>query len=92
MSLFRQFMVPPPFKSTKDIFCLLAERVVNPNRKISFHNLEFKLSGVSVRDTIQLRIVPRSDKEIAEICFWRENDFLGTQKIRLEDINLANPL
>ena len=90
MSLFRQFMVPPPFKSTKDVFCLMTERVVNPYRKISFHNLEFKLSGVSVRDTIQLRIVPNKEKDIAEIRFWRESDFLGTQKIRLEDINLVH--
>lgn len=89
-SLFREFMVPPPFKSTKDIFCLMTERVVNPYRKISFNNLEFKLSGVSVRDTIQLRIVPNMDKGIAEIRFWRESDFLGTQKIRLEDINLVH--
>jgi hypothetical protein len=89
-SLFREFIVPPPFKSTKDIFCLMVERVVNPYRKILFHNLEFKLSGVSVRDTIQLRIVPHKDKGIAEIRFWRESDFLGTQKIRLEDINLVH--
>jgi hypothetical protein len=61
-SLFREFMVPPPFKSTKDISCLLAERVVNPYQKISFNNLEFKLSGVSVRDTVQLRIVPNRDE------------------------------
>lgn len=88
-SLFRQFLVPPPFQSTKDVFCLMTERVVNPYRKISFHKLEFKLSGVSVRDTIQLRIVPNEEKGIAEIRFWRESDFLGTQKIRLEDINLV---
>lgn len=89
-SLFREFMVPPPFKSTKDVFCLLAERVVNPYRKISFNNLEFKLSGVSVRDTVQLRIVPNRDAGIAEIRFWRDNDFLGTQKIRLEDVDLVH--
>ena len=65
----------------------MTERVVNPYRKISFHNLEFKLSGVSVWDTIQLRIVPHTDKGIAEIRFWRGSDFLGAQKIRLEDIN-----
>jgi hypothetical protein len=89
-TLFREFVVPPPFKSTKDIFCLLTERVVNPYRKISFNNLEFKLSGVSPRDTIQLRIVPQLDKGIAEIRFWHENDFLGVQKIRLEDLNLVH--
>jgi hypothetical protein len=89
-SLFRQFLVPPPFKSTKDVFCLMTERVVNPYRKISFHNLEFRLSGVSVRDIIQLRIVPNKEKNIAEIRFWREKDFLETQKIRLEEINLVH--
>lgn len=89
-SLFRQFMVPPPFQNTKDVFCLMTERVVNPYRKISFNNLEFKLSGVSVRDTIQLRIVPHLNKGIAEIRFWRESDFLGVQKVRLEDINLVH--
>lgn len=68
----------------------MTERVVNPYRKISFYNLEFKLSGVSVRDTIRLRIVPDKDKAKAEIRFWRESDFLGIQKIRLEDINLVH--
>jgi hypothetical protein len=68
----------------------MTERVVNPYRKISFYNLEFKLSGVSVRDTIQLRIVPHKEKGIAEIRFWCETHFLGTQKIRLEDINLVH--
>lgn len=89
-SLFRPFIVPPPFQSTKDIFCLLAERVVNPYRKISFNNLEFKLTGVSVRDPVQLRIVPQKEKGIAEIRFWREGVFLGTQKVRLEDIDLVH--
>jgi hypothetical protein len=37
--------------------------------KISFNNLEFKIPGVSVRDTIQLRIVPKNDAGIAEIRF-----------------------
>jgi len=90
LSLFREFMIPPPFRSTKDVFCLLAERVVNPYRKISFNNLEFKLSGVSVRDTIQLRIVPNRQKGTAEIRLWRDSDFLGTEKIRLQDVDLVH--
>ena len=83
-------MVPPPFKSTKDIFCLKEERIVNPYRKISFNNLEFKLSGVSVRDTIQLRIAPNKETGMAEIRFWCENELKGIQKVRLEDIKLVH--
>jgi hypothetical protein len=89
-SLFREFLVPPPFRSTKDIFSLKAERVVNQYRKISFNNLEFKLSGVSVRDTVQLRIVPNMETGMAEIRFWCENQLIAVQKARLEDINLVH--
>jgi hypothetical protein len=85
-SLFREFIIRPPFKSTKDIFCLFAERVVNPYRRIPISNLEFKLSGVSVRDTVQLRIVPNKDTGIAKIRFWRDMDFSGAQKVRVEDL------
>lgn len=89
-SLFREFMVPPPFKSTKDIFSLKAERVVNPYRKISFNNLEFKLPGVSPRDTVQLRIVPNKETGMAEIRFWHDNRLIAVQKIRDEDLNLVH--
>jgi len=47
-SLFREFAVPPPFQSSKDIFFLRAERVLNPYPKISFRNLEFRISGVPI--------------------------------------------
>jgi hypothetical protein len=59
-------------------------RCFNPYRKVSFQNLEFRLPGVSVRDTIQLRIVPNRDKGLAEIRFWRESDFLDAQKKSLD--------
>lgn len=87
-TLFREFLVPPPFLSTKDVFSLRAERVVNPYHRISFNNLEFKLAGVSPRDTVQLRIVPLPEKGLAEFRFWHDNRFLGAQKARLEDVNL----
>lgn len=88
-SLFREFKVPPPFQSSKDIFCLRAERVVNPYRKISFNNLEFKISGVPIRETIQLRIVPDKDNGLAEVRFWFKNKLVGIQKVKNEDLNLV---
>jgi len=42
-SLFREFRVSPPFKSTKDIFCLRVDRMVNSYRKVSINNLELKV-------------------------------------------------
>ena len=89
-TLFREFEVPPPFRSTKDIFSLKAERVVDQYRKISFNNLEFKLDGVSVRDRVQLRIVPDVGHGMAKIRFWAENRLVGIQKIKSESLNLVH--
>jgi len=89
-SLFREFSVPPPFESTKDIFCLRAERVVNPYRKISFNNLQFQLKGVAIRNTVQLRIVPNLETGIAEIRVWNENNLAGVFKAKNEDLKLVH--
>ena len=89
-TLFREFMVPPPYQSAKDIFCLRAERVVNPYRKISFNNLEFRVSGVPIRDKVQLRIVPDKQSRLAEIRFWYNNQLVGIQKVRNEDLSLVH--
>lgn len=89
-SLFRDFMVPPPYQSTKDIFCLRAERVVNPYRKISFNNLELKVSGAPIRGAVQLRIVPDRRSGLAEIRLWYNNQLLGIQKVKNEDLNLVH--
>jgi hypothetical protein len=88
-SLFREFMVPPPYQSTKDIFCLRAERFVNPYRKISFNNLELMVSGVPIRGQVQLRIVPDKQSGLAEIRFWYNNKLVGVQKVKNEDLNLV---
>ncbi len=89
-SLFREFMVPPPYQSSKDIFCLKAERVVNLYRKISFNNLELKVSGVPIRGTVQLRIVPDRQSGLVEIRFWYQNRLVGIQKVKNEDLNLVH--
>ena len=68
-SLFREFVIPSPFISTKDIFVLRAERVVNAYRKISFNNLELNVSGVPIRERVSLGIAPDKKTKMAEIRF-----------------------
>lgn len=89
-TLFEEFEVPPPFRSTKDIFSLKAERVVDQYRRISFNTLEFNLEGVSVRDRVQLRIVPDVRDGLAEIRFWYEDRFLGIRKTKSDSLNLVH--
>ncbi len=73
-----------------DIFCLRAARVVNPYRKISFNNLEFRIPGVPIRDTVQLRIIPDKESGLAEIRFWWDNKLVSSQKVKNEDLNLVH--
>jgi len=88
-TLFKEFTISPPFKSTKDIFCLRVERMVNPYRKISINNLELKVPGAPLHERIQLRIVPDRKSGVSEVRFWHEDEFLGMQKVKNSDLNLV---
>jgi len=68
-SLFREFRIRPPFLSSKDIFCLRVERMVNPYRKISINNLELRVLGAPLHEKIQLRIVPDKESGVSEVRF-----------------------
>jgi hypothetical protein len=89
-TLFREFVLPTPYKSTKDIFALRDERTVNPYRKISFNKLVINITGVPIRDRVSLRIVPDLALGMAEIRFWYKNELVGTYQVRNEDLNLPN--
>jgi len=88
-TLFREFRIMPPFKSTKDIFCLRIDRMVNSYRKVSINNLELKVPGAPLHEKIQLRIVPDRKSGVSEVRFWHEDEFLGSQRVKNADLNLV---
>jgi hypothetical protein len=83
-SLFREFKIRPPFQSVKDIFCLRMDRIVDSYRKISIHNLQFKVHA-DPRKQVNLRIYPLDD-EISEIRFWCEGKLIDVQKVKNSDL------
>lgn len=89
-SLFREFTIPKPYLSTKDIFALRDERTVNQYRKISFNKLVINITGVPIRDKVRLRIVPDLRSGMAEIRFWSKDELVGTYQVKNEDLNLPN--
>jgi len=89
-SLFREFVVPPPFQSTKDIFCLRAERRVDNYRKISFNNIQLSVFSAPILEKVQLRITPDKETGLAEIRLWYKNRFLGAHTVKNKDINLVH--
>ena len=76
--------------TTKDIFALRAERVVNPYRKISFNKLNLSPSGVPPRERVALRIAPDKNTGLAETRFWYDKKLVGITKVRNEDLNIPN--
>jgi len=88
-TLFRTFSITPPFQSTKDIFCLRAERMVNSYRKISINKLEFKVPNAPIHEKIQLRIIPEKESGLSEVRFWHKDRFLGTQIVKNNDLNIV---
>jgi hypothetical protein len=89
-TLFRTFSITPPFLSSKDIFCLRAERMVNAYHKISINNLEFKVPNAPIHERIQLRIIPEKESGISEVRFWYKDRFLGTQIVKNCDLNVVH--
>ena len=70
-------VLPKPFTSTKGVFTLRAERMVNAYRKIYINNLELNVSGVPIRERVYLRIVPDKKSGLAEIRFWYKDNLVG---------------
>jgi hypothetical protein len=89
-SLFRKFVIPSSFTSTRDIFALKDIRVVSPYRKISIRNLQLQVSGVPPRERVALRISPDKDTGLSQIRFWYDKKLASVQSVRSEELNIPN--
>lgn len=77
-SLFRQFSVPKPYRSTKDLFCLREKRMVNAYHKISLWNKEIFVPKVPLRDYVEVFIIPDKQRGIVDLRFWWNNQLVHT--------------
>lgn len=88
-NVFRKFFVPPPFKTTKDIFCFRIDRVVDSYRSVSINNLQIKFNNAPIRETITLRIHPDQKSDLSEVRFWFKDQLLDVQFIKTSLLGLA---
>ena len=86
-NLFRPFRIPPPFQSTKDIFCFRMDRTVDAYRTVSINNLKIKFSNAPIHEKLQLRIHPDILTGLSEIRFWHKDKLLDVQKVKTKLIN-----
>jgi hypothetical protein len=75
-SLFRPFVLPKPYTSAKDVFCLREKRMVNGYRKISLLNHEIRVSKVPLREEVEVHVVPDTAREALEVRIWWENQMV----------------
>jgi hypothetical protein len=69
-SLFRPFVLPRPYTSTKDVFCLRSTRMVNGYRKISLFNELIDIPNVPLRDNVDVHLVPDISRQALEVRVW----------------------
>jgi hypothetical protein len=84
-SLFRDFCIPAPFQSLKDIFCLRTHRTVDGYRNISLNNVRFPVPKALPGDTLNLRIYPLNSF-VSELRIWKHNSLLDVRKIKNTDL------
>ncbi len=88
-SVFRNFFIPPPYKTTKDIFCFRAARTVDSYRCVSINNQKIKFNHAPIRETVNLRIHPDDQSGLSEVRFWFKDQLLDVQFIKTNLLGLS---
>jgi hypothetical protein len=84
-SLFRPFVLPKPYKSTKDVFCLRTTRTVDGYRRISLDRHSIEVPKVDIREDVDLRLVPDLAKNVLEVRIWFEDKLVHSVNLPLNE-------
>jgi hypothetical protein len=84
-TLFRPFVLPKPYSSTKDIFCLREKRGVNPYRRVSFYHHEIPAPHVPIGDEVNVHLVPDMSKGTFEVRIWWKEKLVQTVIYLIKD-------
>ncbi len=83
-SLFRKFMVPKPYRSPRDVFCLRATRMVNAYRRISLFKHEIEVPNVPLREDVNVHLVPDVARQLMHIRIWWNNKLVHSVSLPLQ--------
>ena len=86
-TLFRPFTLPKPYISTKDVFCIREKRRVNGYRRISLFNYEIEVPNVSLREEVEVHLIPEIKRNALEIRIWWENQMVHSVVYQLKDFS-----
>jgi len=84
-SLFRPFVLPKPYTSTKDVFCLREKRMVNGYRRISLFNHEIPVPHVPLREEVEVHLIPDTKRDVLEVRIWSANQMVHSVTYSLKE-------
>jgi len=84
-SLFRPFVLPKPYTSAKDVFCLREKRMVNGYRRISLFNHEIEVPKVPLREEVEVHLVPDTGRGALEVRIWWNNQMVHSAPYPLKE-------
>jgi len=88
-SLFRDFIMPQPYESVKDICAIRISRIIDPYRKISVKGLQLRVNNARPGETVDLRIYPLS-KRLCEIRIWCKQKLIDVHTAKTNDLKLVH--
>src|SRR3989339_23432 len=89
-TMFRPFVIPEPFVSAKDIFCLRTLRTTDAYRSVSLGGFNLKVPKVMPRQEVEIRLFPDLKTGITEVRFWHDDKLAGTQQVKNSDLSIVH--
>jgi hypothetical protein len=83
-SLFRQLVIPKPYASPQDVFCLREQRMVNAYRRISLFNHTIEVPNVPLRVYVDVHMVPDDEKQLMHIRIWYDDAMVHSLSLPLD--------
>jgi len=84
-SLFRPFVIPKPYASAKDVFCLREKRVVNAYHKISLLSHEILVPKAPLREEVEVHLLPDAEQGVMEVRIWWNSQMVHSVDYPLKD-------
>ncbi|MFN2243614.1 MAG: hypothetical protein ACK2U2_15080, partial [Anaerolineae bacterium] len=83
-SLFRKFVIPKPYASPQDVFCLREQRMVNGYRRISLFSHTNEVPNVPLRVYVDVHMVPDAAKQLMHIRIWYDSAMVHSLSLPLD--------
>ena len=87
-SLFRPFILPKPFNSPKDIFCLRETRTLNGYGFITLFNHKIDVPDVPDYEDVEIHLVPDLERDNLEVRIWYETKMVRSTTIPLDNVRV----